>query len=58
MDLDALQEFLGPAWLVWLVVLFCGVMFWVFRPANRERLEGYGAIPLNDDFDGGKPHGE
>jgi cbb3-type cytochrome oxidase subunit 3 len=31
---------------------FAGLLAWVLHPANRNRLESYGMIPLDDD---GKP---
>jgi cytochrome c oxidase cbb3-type subunit IV len=36
-------------WLVWCLLLFVGIVAWVFRPGRRHRLETYARIPLEDD---------
>ncbi len=53
MDLDALSELARPMWVVWLLVLFVGIVFWAFRPRNRKRFEDYGTIPFRNDENGG-----
>ena len=35
-----------------LTVSFFGMLIWVYSPRRRERLESYGAMPLEDDADG------
>jgi len=49
--LQAISEFLRSIWGVWLMVLFLGIVFWAFRPKNKDRFESYGEIPLRDDDD-------
>ena len=53
MDLDALSEMVRPMWVVWLIVLFAGILFWAFRPKNRKRFESDGMIPFRNDENGG-----
>ncbi|MFW6198865.1 MAG: cbb3-type cytochrome oxidase subunit 3 [Acidobacteriota bacterium] len=31
------------------MILFVGIVAWVFWPRNRQRLERHGRIPLEDD---------
>ncbi|MAT84777.1 MAG: hypothetical protein CMD39_10870 [Gammaproteobacteria bacterium] len=38
--------------LVAVTVSFFGLLVWVYSPRRRERLESYGAMPLEDDADG------
>jgi len=45
---------LRQVWVVVLGLLFLGIVFWVFRPRNKERLESKGRIPLDDER-GGPP---
>ncbi len=35
--------------LVLFTASFSGICIWAFWPANRQRLKGYGRIPLNED---------
>ncbi len=53
MDLTALAEAARSAWVVWLMVLFLGVVFWAFRPKNRQRFEDDARIPFRDEENGG-----
>lgn len=52
MDLQALSEMARSAWVVWLMILFVGIVFWAFRPKNKDRFERDGKIPFADDEDG------
>ena len=52
MDLTQIWEALRPLWLVWLIVLFAGVVFWAFRPRNKKRFEEDGKIPFKDENGG------
>ncbi len=49
MDLAAIVEFLRSLWLVWLIVLFAGIVYWAFRPKNKQRFERDAQIPFKDD---------
>lgn len=51
MTLQAISEFLRSLWGLWLMVLFLGIVFYAFRPRNKDKLESYGDIPLRDDDD-------
>ncbi len=53
-----LIAWLKSLWVVWLMLIFLGIVFWVFRPKNKRRLESYGQIPLRDDEDRSKDSGE
>ena len=45
---DALV-WLRSLWLLWLMLLFIGIVAWVFWPGRRRRMESHGRIPLEDD---------
>lgn len=49
MNLDELYEFARSFWIVWLMVLFVGIVWWVYRPKNRKGFEEAARIPLEDD---------
>ena len=53
MDLESIWQAAQSLWLVWLMILFLGVVFWAFRPKNRKRFEDYGKIPFLDGENGG-----
>ncbi|MBL6958021.1 MAG: cbb3-type cytochrome c oxidase subunit 3 [Rhodospirillales bacterium] len=53
MDLTALLEIARSAWVVWLMILFGGIVFWAFRPKNKKRFEDDGMIPFRDEENGG-----
>lgn len=40
---------LRPFWVLWVIMIFTGIVFYAYRPKNKERLEDYGNIPLRDD---------
>jgi len=48
-DLDALLAWARSAWVVWLLILFVGVLFWAFRPKHKKRFEDDAEIPFRDD---------
>lgn len=41
--------FIQSLWLVWLFLLFLGIVAWVYWPSQKKRLESYGRIPLQDE---------
>ena len=49
MDLQRLGETLASLWLVWLIILFVGIVFWAYRPKNKKRFEEDARIPFKDD---------
>jgi len=48
-DLQAISEIIRPYWVVWLLILFLGVLFYAFRPKNKDRFESDGQIPFKND---------
>lgn len=49
MNLEAVNAILTSVWTVWAVLIFAGIFFWAWRPANRKRFEKDARIPLNDE---------
>ena len=49
MSFEALYEFARTFWVVWLMLLFVGLVVWVYWPRRKEELEAHGRIPLHDD---------
>lgn len=39
-------------WLLWLILLFAGIVLWVFWPSRRRQMEEHGKIPFKDDREG------
>ena len=35
--------------LVYFFLIYCGVLYWVFRKKNKSRFEDYAKIPLKED---------
>jgi len=56
MDLMTITELARSAWVVWLTLLFGAVVFWAFRPKNKERFED-DAMIIFKDKNGGQAHG-
>lgn len=52
MDLEELYEAARSLWVVWLMLLFLGIVFWAFRPKNKKRFEDDARIPFKDDNGG------
>lgn len=53
MDLHELWLWAKQLWVVWMMFLFGGIIFWAFRPRNKDRLEDHGNIPFRDESNGG-----
>ena len=51
MEVEALSDTSRSAWVVWLMVLFGGILFWAFRAKNKNRSETDGKLPFADDED-------
>jgi cytochrome c oxidase cbb3-type subunit 4 len=50
------QEFFVFArslWVVWLMLIFLGIVLWVMWPRNRKRFDDAAQIPFKDDKDRG-----
>lgn len=52
MDWQSLSEGARGLWVVWLVLLFAGVVWWVYRPKNRKKFEDAAKIPFREDNGG------
>jgi cytochrome c oxidase cbb3-type subunit 4 len=48
---QAVLDVLYQIWLVGMVVIFVGIVWWAFKPKNRKKWEERGRIPF-DDKDG------
>ena len=49
MGLDTLLEWGRSLWVVWMMLLFGGIIWWVYRPKNRKRFEEDAKIPFRED---------
>ena len=49
MSLAELSALARSLWVVWLMVLFLGIVAWAFWPKNKDRFRGYAEIPFKDD---------
>jgi cytochrome c oxidase cbb3-type subunit IV len=47
--LQTLYEWANALWGLWLMILFLGIVIYVFWPKRRKKLEAQGRIPLEDD---------
>jgi cytochrome c oxidase cbb3-type subunit 4 len=52
MNLNAVYEVARSLWVVWLMILFAGVVFWAFRPKNKKRFEDDARIPFREENGG------
>jgi cytochrome c oxidase cbb3-type subunit 4 len=58
MDMTALVELARSLWVVWLMAVFLGIVFWAYRPKNKKRFEEDANIIFkNDKKNGGPAHG-
>ncbi len=48
MDLSTVFDAIGVPGIVWLLILFAGVLFWAFR-RKRRRSTGDAPVPFDDD---------
>jgi cytochrome c oxidase cbb3-type subunit IV len=48
-DISEVMQTLRSLWLVWLVVLFAGIVWWAYRPKNKKRFEEDARIPFKDE---------
>jgi cytochrome c oxidase cbb3-type subunit IV len=49
MDFDDIYRLLRSLWLVWLLVVFVGIIAWVMWPRRKKELEEQAMIPFKDD---------
>jgi len=48
-ELADVLETLRSLWLLWLLLLFGAVIWWAYRPKNRQRFEDDAQIPFRED---------
>lgn len=53
MDYHFLRELAGSWGLIYLFVLFIGVIFFTFRPGSRSKAEEIAQIPFKEDENNG-----
>ncbi|MGI9356249.1 MAG: cbb3-type cytochrome c oxidase subunit 3 [Rhizobiaceae bacterium] len=53
MDYSLLRQFADSWGLLYLFLLFVGVIFFTFRPGSKEKAEQIAKIPLQEDRDDG-----
>ena len=44
-----IYEFLRSLWVVWLMLIFLGIVAWAFWPGHKKRFEDDAKIPFRDD---------
>lgn len=49
MEISSIMQTLQSLWLVWLVLLMAGVVWWAYRPRNKKRFEDDARIPFKDE---------
>ena len=49
MSLHAIYQFAAQLCVVWLVLLFVGIIVWVYLPRNRKQMNAMADLPLRDD---------
>ncbi len=52
--MSELYSLVQQLWLVWLAVLFLGIVLWVMWPGRREKWEAAARIPFEEDGDDGR----
>lgn len=52
MELSSLYAVARSLWVVWLMILFIGIVWWAFRPKNRKRFDDAAQIPFREDNGG------
>lgn len=49
--MDGIYEFVRSLWVVWLVLLFVGIVAYALWPGNRRKFREAARIPLEDEED-------
>lgn len=49
MSLQEISDIARELWVVWLIVLFVGIVIWAYRPRSKKSFEEQGKIPFRDD---------
>ena len=53
MSWDSIYGAIRSLWVLWLMLIFIGIVVWAFWPGRKKKLERAARIPLEDD----KPRG-
>lgn len=53
MDWNELSEFMRPIWVVWLFLMFLGIIAWAFWPRRQDEMNAHAQIPLRDEDEEG-----
>ena len=49
--MDSLLGILKQFWVIWLMVLFVGIVAWVYWPGRRREMDDNARIPFRDQED-------
>ncbi len=52
MTLETLSEIARSTWVVWMILVFAGIILWAFLPRNKKRFEEDAGIIFKDDGSG------
>lgn len=47
--MDSLLPTLKQFWVVWLFILFCGIVAYVYWPSRKRKMEDNAKIPFRDE---------
>lgn len=47
--LQELNQFMRPFWVVWMMLLFLGIVAWALWPKRKSEMEKHARIPLEGD---------
>ena len=53
MTMESLYEIAGSSWVVWMIILFSGIVLWAFLPRNKRRFDEDANIIFKDEENGG-----
>ena len=49
MSIDTVVDTARSLWVLWLMLLFLGIVAWVMWPRNAKKIEDHGRIPFKDE---------
>lgn len=49
MTIETVVQFFRSLWVIWVMLIFCGIVLWAYWPKNKAKIEAMGMIPLKDD---------
>ncbi|MBC8267939.1 MAG: cbb3-type cytochrome c oxidase subunit 3 [Rhodospirillaceae bacterium] len=52
MTLETLYEIARSTWVIWMVMLFVGIVLWAYLPRNKKRFEEDANIIFKDEGNG------